>query len=487
MNIQKLQIKDFKCFTEYELEPAPETTIIIGRNGAGKTSILQAFKIGLSFIFANDKSLGNDFLSAGNPSLKVISYEPGDYRLDTATRTYAPSANIHGEAQYGEKKLSWDMYKRSVAGAALYSSRYKIAFQTFMNAWKNEGEELPLLAYYSDSFPHKDVKETKYALDIIQQEYMPRNFGYYQWDMEAACVSIWEIRLSNKLAQRMPLYTPAMRLAVKLQELENQYSKEELEVNEEYLSARADMERIQKNMEPLAKETDYITGRLQKFISGLPALKGEGYEIDYLIPNQTEQGYQLTIVFKNGKIEQFQHLPAGYRRLYAMVLDIAYRAYILNGEKESAGIIMIDEIDLHLHPSLEQCVVQSLRDTFPRIQFIMSTHSVAVISNLNTAETDERGNFLNKILIMQEGQTQAEVLPNIYGIDYTAALRDFMDTPSRNLEIRKKMDEYLTYYALGLEKEAESILNEIKKIVGTDVHPVLEELDRKKRNYEIYR
>ncbi|MFR1956066.1 AAA family ATPase [Phocaeicola coprophilus] len=77
MNIQKLQIKDFKCFTEYELEPAPETTIIIGRNGAGKTSILQAFKIGLSFIFANDKSLGNDFLSAGNPSLKVISYEPG--------------------------------------------------------------------------------------------------------------------------------------------------------------------------------------------------------------------------------------------------------------------------------------------------------------------------------------------------------------------------------------------------------------------------
>ena len=153
-----------------------------------------------------------------------------------------------------------------MAGAALYSSRYKIAFQTFMNAWKNEGEELPLLAYYSDSFPHKDVKETKYALDIIQQEYMPRNFGYYQWDMEAACVSIWEIRLSNKLAQQMPLYTPAMRLAVKLQELENQYSKEELEVNEEYLSARADMERIQKNMEPLAKETDYITGRLQKFI-----------------------------------------------------------------------------------------------------------------------------------------------------------------------------------------------------------------------------
>lgn len=330
------------------------------------------------------------------------------------------------------------MYKRSVAGAALYSSRYKIAFQTFMNAWKNEGEELPILAYYSDSFPHKDVKETKYALDIIQQEYMPRNFGYYQWDMEAACVSIWEIRLSNKLAQQMPLYTPAMRLAVKLQELENQYSKEELEVNEEYLSAKADMERIQKNMEPLAKETDYITSRLQKFISGLPALKGEGYEIDYLIPNQTEQGYQLTIVFKNGKMEQFQHLPAGYRRLYAMVLDIAYRAYILNGEKESAGIIMIDEIDLHLHPSLEQCVVQSLRDTFPKIQFIMSTHSVAVISNLNTAQTDDKGNFLNKIFIMQEGQTQAEVLPNIYGIDYTAALRDFMDTPSRNQEIRKK-------------------------------------------------
>ena len=45
MNIQKLQIKDFKCFTEYELEPAPETTIIIGRNGAGKQVFFRLLKL----------------------------------------------------------------------------------------------------------------------------------------------------------------------------------------------------------------------------------------------------------------------------------------------------------------------------------------------------------------------------------------------------------------------------------------------------------
>ena len=56
------------------------------------------------------------------------------------------------------------------------------------------------------------------------------------------------------------------------------------------------------------------------------------------------------------------------RGLYSFVLDLAYRAYILNGNKEPSGVVLIDEIDLHLHPSLEQEVVQCLRDIFPNVE-----------------------------------------------------------------------------------------------------------------------
>lgn len=80
------------------------------------------------------------------------------------------------------------------------------------------------------------------------------------------------------------------------------------------------------------------------------------------------------------------NLPAGYCRLYSIILDLAYRAYILNGDKEPTGIVLIDEIDLHLHPSLEQEVVQCLAEVFPKVQFIMTSHSAAVIANLDTTK-----------------------------------------------------------------------------------------------------
>lgn len=486
MKISKLHINNFRCFEDYELVLAPEITVIIGRNGAGKTTIINALHKALSFIFASAKSLGKDFLSAGNPSLKVNSYEPGDYRMNYEKRTIASSANIHAEAVYSGHPISWDMYKRAASGAALYSSKYKEAFQTFMNAWKNEGADLPLLAYYSDSYPHKNLKETKYALQTITLEKIPRNFGYYQWNMEGACTSIWESRFCNILAQKTPLYTPAMRVASQLYELENKYSSKELENNEEYIHLKKEQNRIVANMAPLNEETNYIESHLQKFVSLLPSLKGEGYDIDYFTPLQTKDGYQLQIVFKNGKTELIQDLPAGYRRLYSIVLDMAYRAYILNGNSEPTGIVLIDEVDLHLHPSLEQCVVSSLHETFPQIQFILSTHSASVISNLETSKVDNDGNSRNKILFMQEGQRQAEELPSIYGLDYNSALRDFMDTSSRNMEIKDLMDEYLTYCSLHLEEDAEIIKAKLKSLLGRENHPVLFELEEKRKKYEVH-
>ena len=147
--------------------------------------------------------------------------------------------------------------------------------------------------------------------------------------------------------------------------------------------------------------------------------------------------------------------------------------------------MVIDEIDLHLHPSLEQEVVAALHATFPEVQFIISTHSAAVISNLNTAK---QGNEepANCVLFMQEGQEQADPLPNIYGLDYNAALRDFMDTPASSGEIRRLRNEYLTFCSLGLDKEAESTMAEIKKLLGREDHPILEQIRKDAEAYEVH-
>lgn len=84
-------------------------------------------------------------------------------------------------------------------------------------------------------------------------------------------------------------------------------------------------------------------------------------------------------VIKNGSEISIFNLSQGEKTLIALVSDIARRLVILNPSLENPlngyGIVLIDEIDLHLHPKWQQTIVQKLENTFPNIQFILSTHS----------------------------------------------------------------------------------------------------------------
>lgn len=480
MRLKTIEIRDYKCFEKYKVDFAPSVTVIIGRNGAGKTALISAIHKVLSFVFSSDKSLGNDFLSAGNPSLKVSTFDEWDYRRDDEKGTITNDLSIRAEAIYADQPLAWELYKRTTGGAKLYASKYKEAFSQFMSAYKG-GADLPLLAYYSDSFPHRNTKETKFALDTIKLDRIPRNFGYYQWDMESDCISIWEKRMIYKLDQKNRLE----RLKEKVDEIILKDCKlpERQNNNLQYSQYEREQQRLLENILPLYKETHFVESRLKTFVSQLPALKRDSYDIDYFI--RSIRGDGMDIVFKNGKSMLLQDLPAGYRRLYSIVFDMAYRAYILNGDKEPTGIVMIDEIDLHLHPSLEQEVVAALHATFPQVQFILSSHSPAVISNLNTAKRGEEAPE-NRVLLMEEGQTRPETLRDIYGLDYNATLQDFMDAPISSREIDKLKDEYLTFRSLGLGKKAESTIKKLEKLLGRTDHPILEELRKDAEAYEVH-
>lgn len=81
-------------------------------------------------------------------------------------------------------------------------------------------------------------------------------------------------------------------------------------------------------------------------------------------------------------------LSDGLRNAIAMVADLAFRAYKLNpnlGERaalETPGVALIDEVDMFLHPSWQQTILASLRDAFPEVQFLVTTHSPQVISSV---------------------------------------------------------------------------------------------------------
>ena len=395
MVYKKLIIDNFLCFEHFEMQFAPGVSVIIGRNGAGKTSLIRALVYSLYFMFTNDRSMGDDFLSAGNPDLKMRSIQFDEFHRNKSTDESAAAANFHGEIEFVGELIVWDMYRRSTNGSALYPARYKPAYQQLMHLYR-KNDELPLVAYFSDSFPHKLTNISQFAKQQMSANGKTlRNFGYYQWDNETACVEIWQRRLLNSMA--------------KVKQLEN------------------DIDSFTQN------EVDFVSKKLKQFSKVINTnMCDSSFEIDRLFYMfDEEQKPELWLRLQSGNEIKFDGLPAGYKRLYSIVLDLSYRAYLLNKQTdiEPTGLAMIDEIDLHLHPSLETEVVARFTRTFPKLQFIMTSHSPIVVSNLTSSHQR------NKVFRLVAGENQPHELPDLFGIDYDDILLDWMAGYPRNKEL----------------------------------------------------
>lgn len=93
-------------------------------------------------------------------------------------------------------------------------------------------------------------------------------------------------------------------------------------------------------------------------------------------------------VNKSGEILNILQLSDGEKSLVALIGDLARRLAIANKGAENAllgtGIVLIDEVELHLHPAWQRNILPRLKDTFPNVQFFITTHSPLVLSQLNT-------------------------------------------------------------------------------------------------------
>ncbi|MFR3014723.1 MAG: AAA family ATPase [Bacteroides uniformis] len=431
MLYQKLSIDNFLCFDHFDIQFAPSVSIIIGRNGAGKTTLIRAMVYSLYFMFTNDRSMGDDFLSAGNPDLKMKSIKYDEFHRRKDSEDVTADANFHGQITFQEENIEWDMYRRSTSGSSLNPSRYRPAYQHLMQLYRKY-DELPLLAYFSDSFPHTLTNISSFAKQQMAANGKTlRNFGYYQWDNETACVEIWQRRLLNSMA--------------KLKQLDD------------------DTDTFTRD------EVAFVTKKLTQFSLVLNRdICDTAFEIDrlfYLFDE--EQKPELWLRLKSEQEIKFDRLPAGYKRLYSIVLDLAYRAYLLNRrvDVEPTGLVMIDEIDLHLHPSLETEIVKRFTQTFPKLQFIMTSHSPLIVSNLSADEKQ------NKIFRLVAGEKQPHELPDLFGIDYDDVLLDWMGGAPRNEEmeflqmaIKRAIQMENTQLLNMRRKELEKMLGEKKAL-----------------------
>ncbi len=157
-------------------------------------------------------------------------------------------------------------------------------------------------------------------------------------------------------------------------------------------------------------------------------------------------------------------LSDGEKCLLAMVGDLARRLAIANPSLpdplQGSGVVLIDEIELHLHPKWQREIIPALTRTFPNCQFIVTTHSPQVISQVKP-----EGIY---ILEKTDEGVVAKRPESSFGRDSNRILEDLMGVPARPQEIKDRLHELFRLIDQGNLDSARQLSQEIADIIGQD-------------------
>ena len=160
------------------------------------------------------------------------------------------------------------------------------------------------------------------------------------------------------------------------------------------------------------------------------------------------------------------------------MVDLAFRSALLNkviygneAYKKTHGTVIIDEIDEHLHPALQVRILKALHETFPGIQFIVSTHSPLVMSSVETNEE----NVVYKLEFKDGIYTHTEL--NTYGLDASTIVNVYMGQPSRDLDIDAEIKRIEKLIDDAAYTEARKALEKLRERPGSDVNPDLASIE----------
>ncbi|WP_349854676.1 AAA family ATPase [Bacteroides cellulosilyticus] len=433
MKLDRIKLKHFRCFEDFEMEFAEKVTVLFGRNGVGKTSLIHAISKALSFMFYNDSKMKDiEPLNAGNPKIAVEGFKKDtDGMVNPETNNIFKDLLIGATGHCFGEAFTWS-HGVSSSSYRYQPTLFKDAYIQLMNLVA-EKNFYPLIAYYSDGFPH--IEDDKKVSEKIASL---RNFGYHQWNEETACSKIWLERFERTW---------------KTMERTERTMKE---------GKVSNMEAVKEMYEKAKNEIEAIQRCLVEFSSDDPDMAVEQLSLGSFDD-------RLVITTVSGNTYSFRKLPAGYKRLFYMILDLAYRSYILNGNTEARGVVIIDEIDLHLHPTLEQSVLSRLTRTFPNTQFIVSTHSPLVITNINM----EGGK--NRIYRMNPVGTPPTPISDVYGLDYNTGLEDVMGVEARNADIDNMIEACSFMIKMGESEKADKL----KELLLTKYHLSVAEIEKR--------
>lgn len=401
MYIEKIDLINYKAFEDLEIELQPGVNLLVGDNGAGKTSVLDGIAVALGGLFVNVQGVNTKNIIKDDVHLVVKAL--GDA---STTISYCEPVAVSCSLNVGEKNYKWMRIRKELSSA--HTKTDDKSASVWMKSITNQVEtNLPLLSYQSAARVWKVKRgdfgsEAKRKLDDRRCGYV----GCLDQSMDVKAIQQWYMKQEHS----------AFVKGKKIREYENF-----------------------KN----------IVSSFMKEINEL-----ENYPVIYY----SRQFEELVYVDNNQEIA-ISKLSAGYQSLLWMVMDLAYRTCILNPElndkSEIKGVVLIDEIDMHLHPKWQWNIIKALGVTFPNVQFIITTHSPIVISSAKEA---------NVILLDEE--YEVTYLPDSYGYKVDDVLTFRQESVSRPKNIQMIMNAIDAAVEEEDFTDAEVALAKLKDVLG---------------------
>lgn len=438
MKLNRISLRNYRNFEDYTINLGKFVTVLIGRNGMGKTNLLDAMVHSLSFIFSKQRDTEQyEFIKSTNQGVKRFA---GDDPRFVKDEYYKYPISILSNGTFGALaddgsliEESWIFVQESEK-SGLKDSLFRNAYHHFWEYYNTQNEK-PVLAYFSDGFPHMDNRiSLKMREKIDSGNPLPPNTGYYMWDSKLNSTELWKLYYIQ-----------------------------------EYMNNKMNPD--------VRRQTfvDAVNNKLREFSSPINEdNRNEEIEIDTMYVDLRGTKPTLMLKYTNGKETPFNLMPAGYLRMFSMVLDIICRSYFLNNHCNSEGVVFIDEIDLHLHPSLAAEILPRLRRSFPRLQFVISTHSPLVITNFNQSEGEEGDFRLYQLKKNDEGYYNQRVY-DIFGLDYNSGLSNIMETPI-SVKYSDNLIKAYRYWKGEDEEKATRIAEMIRQKYGNN-SSIISQLD----------
>lgn len=417
MRIDRLDVRNFKKFDEQSFEFHPKFSLLVGENGAGKTSVLDALAVAAGIWLAEppDSTLNSSRRNILPQEIRLEPQSKGDriqfyeHRavIVKATGTIAGQANI-----------SWTRQIRA-AGTRTTNADAKeplaLIKQTFERDAAGENVLFPVVAYYGAG-----------RAWLPSNERVPKGKG-------------------NGPARRWAAFYDCFEERIRFSDLNKWLSRETTERGNRNGHWRPGAEVV----------------RLA-ILECIPDANDVWFDVDR----------DQIVLSISGKAQPFDNLSAGQRMMLAMITDLTIRivtqnAFLLPANSlciedkplprilaQTPGVVLIDELDVHLHPIWQRRIVHDLKRVFPSIQFICTSHSPQLIGELHPEE----------IVLMHDEKVSQPAMS--FGMDSNWVVEFLMGGSRCNSAIKVRLGHIFQLLQDKKLKEAESEAFNLRGEIG---------------------